>query len=170
MNSPGIGFDDDRWTQLSGGYRIPYDPRKALQSLERSENVEAAWQELSTELYHQGDVGEASYAAVPHLVRIHEQRGVPDWNTYAVVAMIEEARQVGKNPDLPDYLRRPYEDAWRRLARIGLRELEAAEEPLLVSCIIAVIAMGKRQPTLGRFAVLFDESERMAFFNRAGWP
>ncbi len=170
MSSTGIGFDDDRWTRLSGGYRIPYDPRRALRSLEQNENVEAAWQELATELYHQGDVGEASYAAVPHLVRIHEHRGVPDWNTYALVAMIEEARQVGTNPDIPDYLHQSYQDAWRDLVRIGLHELETAKEPLLSWCIIAVIAIGKGQLTLGRFAVLFDENERKTFLDNAGWP
>ena len=97
MRSLGINLDDDRWTELLGGYRIPYDPRKELRSIEQDENVEAAWSELCTNLYHQGDVGEASYAVVPHLVRIHEQRGVPDWNTYALLAMIEEARQDGNN-------------------------------------------------------------------------
>jgi hypothetical protein len=170
MSSLGIDLDDDRWTQLWGGYRIPYDPRRALRAIEQGNDTEVAWRELCTELYHQGDVGEASYAAVPHLVRIHEQRGVPDWNTYALVAMIEEARQFGKNPDLPHYLLQPYEDAWRCMVRIGLRELETAEEPVLVSCIIAVIAIGKGQLSLGRFAVMFDERERKTFFNDAGWP
>ncbi|MGX5827534.1 hypothetical protein [Mesorhizobium sp. 43Arga] len=165
----GIDLDDERWTLFSGGYRVPYDPRKALRSLELGEDVEAAWQELATELYHQGDVGQASYAAVPHLVRIHEQRGVSDWNTYALVAMIEEARQIGKNPVPTTDLREPYEQAWRRLVQIGLRELDAAEESLLVSCIIAVIAMGKRQFNLGRFAALFDEDERKRLFDEAIW-
>jgi hypothetical protein len=40
---------------------------------------------------------------------------------------------------------------------------------VLVSFIIAVIAIGKGQFTLGRFALLFDESERKAEFNAAGW-
>jgi hypothetical protein len=169
VNWVGLGFDDERWASLSGGYRTPYDPRPALRSLEQRKGVDEAWQELCTELYHQGDVGEASYAAVPHLVRIYEAQGVPDRNTYALVAWIEEARQVGKNPDLPAYLREPYEEALRRLVRIGIRELETAEEALLVSCIIAVIAMGKGQFTLGRFAFLFDESERRDMFSDAGW-
>lgn len=73
MSIAGLDFGDERWPGLRGGYRIPYDPRSALCSLEQGKDVEAAWQELSTELYHQGDVGEASYAAVPHLVRIYEQ-------------------------------------------------------------------------------------------------
>ncbi len=173
MTSPvsftGMDLDDERWTLFSGGYRVPYDPRKVLRSLELNEDVEAAWQELATELYHQGDVGEASYATVPHLVRIHEQRGVADWNTYALVAMIEEARQIGGNPVLPADLRESYEQAWRRLVQVGLNELDAAEEPLLVSCIIAVIAMGKSQFNLGRFAVLFDEDERKRLFDEAIW-
>jgi len=107
---------------------------------------------------------------VPHLVRIYEEQGVPNWNTYSLVATIEEARQAGgKNPTLPTYLCEPYGGAWHRLVRIGIRELETAEEPVLVSCIIAVIAMGKGQFTLGRFALLFDESQRKAEFNAAGW-
>ena len=83
-------FDDPQWDRLQGGYRIPYDPRNALRALEQGNGTEAAWQELWNELYHQGDVGEASYAAVPHLVRIHALRGVPDANTYALVALIEQ--------------------------------------------------------------------------------
>src|SRR5260370_28931540 len=144
----GLDFNDERWTGLVGGYRTPYDPRPAVSTVEQRTGVEEAWQDLCTELYHQGDVGEASYAAVPHLVRIYEEQGIPDWNTYALVATIEEARQVGKNPDLPSYLCDAYEEAWHRLVRIGIRELEPAGDPVLVSCIIAVIAMGKGQFTL----------------------
>jgi hypothetical protein len=169
MNRVGLDFNDERWAGLVGGYRTPYDPRPALRSLEERKGVEEAWHELCTELYHQGDVGEASYAAVPHLVRIYEEQGIPDWNTYALAATIEEARQVGKNPDLPTYLCEPYVEAWHRLVRIGIRELETAEDPGLVSCIIAVIAMGKGQFSLGRFAILFDERERREVLNDAGF-
>ena len=166
----GLDLSDDRWGRLSGGYRVPYDPRPALLSLERSENIDGAWQELSSELYHQGDIGDASYAVVPHLVRIYERRGVPDWNTYALIAMIEEGRRSPQNPALPDDLRAAYDRARHRLVQIGLKELAAAEEPLLVSSIIAVLAMGKGQFQLGRFAILFDESERKALLNEVGWP
>jgi hypothetical protein len=166
----GIDLSDDQWTRLSGGYRIPYDPRPALLSLERCENVDGAWQELSSELYHQGDVGDASYAVVPHLVRIHLLRGVPDWNTYALIAMIEGGRNAPQNPVLPGDLRAAYDHAWHRLAQIGLKELAAAQEPLLVSSIIAVLAMAKGQFRLGCFAILFDEGERKALLSKAGWP
>jgi hypothetical protein len=68
-----------------------------------------------------------------------------------MVAMI--GRKSPQNPALPDDLRAAYEHAWRRLAKIGLKELAAAEEPLLVSSIIAVLAMGKGQFQLGCFAI-----------------
>jgi hypothetical protein len=65
-----------------------------------------AWSELWQELFHQGDVGTASYAAVPHLLRVHVARDVPDWNTWVMVGAIELARDMRRNPALPDWLRR----------------------------------------------------------------
>src|SRR5262245_27344746 len=121
-----MDLDDPRWDGLLGGYRVPYDPRDALRSLEQGENVDAAWDELWQELHHQGDIGEASYAAVPHLVRIHAIRRRPDWNTYALVATIEEAGLRDRNPDVPPWLRDAYDHAWRHLVDLGLSELKDA--------------------------------------------
>jgi len=154
-----MNIDDPRWSRLVGGYRIPYDPRKALRALQQGGEIENAWKELWNELHHQGDVGEASYAAVPHLVRIHAARGVPDWNTYALAVIIEDARRQGRNPALPDYLREDYEGAWRELLELGLRELADAKETTLVTSIIGAIAMGKGLFVLGRLAVMFTEDE-----------
>src|SRR5579859_5844119 len=107
-----MNLDDSRWSRLLGGYRVPYDPRNALHTLERTDETNGAWEELWSGLYHQGDVGEASYAAVPHLVRIQISRGTADWNTYALVAVIEIARRAGHNPELPTNLRDDYQAAW----------------------------------------------------------
>ena len=53
-----LNVDDIRWTKLSGGYRVPYDPRAALRKLASGTEVSEAWKELWQELHHQGDVGE----------------------------------------------------------------------------------------------------------------
>jgi hypothetical protein len=82
-----LSFDDERWNHLTGGYKTPFDPRPCLQKIERREDAAAAWQELWEELHHQGDVGDASYAAVPELVRIHRSESAVDWNPYALVAI-----------------------------------------------------------------------------------
>jgi len=164
-----MDFDDARWIGLLGGYHVPYDPRCALQKLEAGKVVDDAWQELWNELYHQGDVGHASYAAVPHLVRIHAARQARDWNTYALVATIEEARREGRNPEIPSDMREAYETAWRDLVNIGLCELWDAIDATLVCSILGVIAIGKGQFTLGQFAVSFTEDERREFLAKIGW-
>lgn len=101
-----LSFDDERWKHLLGGYKIPCDPRPSLRELENQQDTATACEELWEELHHQGDVGEASYAAVPELVRIHGNGIAADWNLYAMVAIIELARTESENPDLPDDLQK----------------------------------------------------------------
>jgi hypothetical protein len=103
-----LNIDDQRWEKLLGGYRRPYDPRSALAKLRSGTNDAMVWEELWNELHHQGDVGEASYAAVPHLVSIYGKRPSADWNVYAIVAIIELARKHGSNPDVPTWLDSSY--------------------------------------------------------------
>lgn len=169
MNFVGLDLEDDRWGTFLGGYRVPYDPRRALRALEKDENVADAWNELWEELHHQGDLGEASFAAVPHRVRIHELRSVPDWNTYALVATIELARDAPRNPCIPSELQISYDIAWNRLFEIGLRELKSAEEPTLTTSIIAVLAIAKRLRSLAQLAAGFTEDERQEMLMNAGW-
>jgi hypothetical protein len=169
MSIAGLDFMDPRWVGLLGGYRIPYDPRKALRALEGGENTAAAWDELWNELHHQGDIGEASFAALPHLIRIHELRGVADSNTYAIAAIIELARDSSDNPQLPPDLQRFYEPAWRRLIEIGLQELNAADDETLITGILSVLAIGKGMRTLGRLTIEFTDDERRELLTKVGW-
>ena len=122
-------------------------------------DVATAWRELWEELYHQGDVGEASYAALPELVRVYAVRSVPDWNIYAYAASLEEARRNARNPAVPEWLRPEYEAALIELQALALREFSAAQEAELVRSIIAVLAFSKGCVTLGRIA-LWTEDER----------
>ena len=164
-----MDYDDPRWEGLQGGYRVFYDPCNALRSLENNKNVDEAWSELWNELHHQGDVGSASYAAVPELVRIHALRRIPDWNTYSIVAIGEEARRNRCNPEVPDWLRESYQAAWRQLIELGLNELRDAEEDILVSSIIGVVAFEKGLPALGRISAFLSEDERREMLSKSGW-
>ena len=163
-----MDFDDPRWNGLLGAYKTPYDPRSALKSLERGGTSDAAWTELWSELYQRGNVGEASYAAIPHLVRIHVGRRPPDWNTYALAATIERARVRAVNPEVPPWLRDAYDSAWRRLVELGLEELRDAEEERLVGSILAVVCLAKKQFNLALMALL-DEEELREVLDVAGW-
>jgi hypothetical protein len=100
-----LPLDDERWKMLLGGYRIPYDASVPLRKLEQTTDPQeenAIWQELWEELHHQGDVGSASYAAVPHILRIVRQKKRLDWNPLGLVTIIELWRHTRKNPPIPD--------------------------------------------------------------------
>ena len=159
-------LDDDRWSGLRGGYLVPYDPRNAIRRL--ADGDATAWEELWEELHHQGDVGEASYAALPEIVRVHRARGVADWNTYALAATIEVARHIGRNPPMPDWLRQDYDAAWQDLQTLALAEFPHATDDELVHSIIATLAHAKGRVTLARMAML-TEDERQEMLDEGGW-
>jgi len=161
-----LSLDDKRWTEMKGGYRVPFDPRPLFHRLESDTDIQPCWEEIWQELYHQGDVGEASYAAVPHLVRIYQNRGQIDWNTYAIVSAIELARNVGTNPEVPSWLRQGYEDAINGLAMTGLVEIPRANDKETIRSILSTIAIWKGVKIYARFIIDFSEDELNEFDNQ----
>lgn len=161
-----LRLDDIRWSSLAGGYRITCDPRPLLAKLESGKNTETAWNELWGELHHQGDVGEASYASVPHLVAIHRKNRVVDWNTYAIVAVIELARGKGRNPEVPKWLEEDYLAAIRELAELGATEISHTEDPETIRAILSVIAIAKGLRNHGRFLLEYSEDELLDLESR----
>jgi hypothetical protein len=161
-----LALDDNRWNGLKGGYRTRFDPRPLLGQLESERDTETVWQALWDELHHQGDVDEASYASIPHLVRIHRRRGVIDWNTYAMVAIIELARPERKNPELPKWLQEEYFRALGELAEIGASEILRTKEPETARAILSVISIAKGLRTHGRLLVKYSEDELLAIESR----
>lgn len=154
-----LNFDDERWNHLTGGYKTPFDPRPPLRKLESQQGIADAWQELWEELHHQGDVGEASYAAVPELVRIHRSGSVADWNLYAMVAVIELARTESQNPEVPDWLREDYFRSIQELAQMGTKDILSAQESGTKRAILSVIALARGLRTHARFLVVYSEDE-----------
>ncbi len=109
-----MSLDDPRWGELEGGYRgALYDASAALKRLEAVNDIESTkkvYQELWDNLHHQGDVGLASYYAVPHLVRIAQEKKLVDYNVLGLVSLIEIQRHK-ENPPLLKALYAMYRDA-----------------------------------------------------------
>jgi hypothetical protein len=154
-----LSLDDSRWQNLEGGYRVRFDPRPQLLKLEANNDTKAAWHELWEELHHQGDIGEASYAAVPHLVRIYRERGVIDWNAYAIVAVIELARDGGNNPGVPNWLEDDYFHAIRELAQVGAVEVLRATDQEDIRAILSILALTAGARTHARFLLDYSGEE-----------
>jgi hypothetical protein len=154
-----LSLDDERWQTLAGGYRVPFDPRPQLSKLAANHDTKAAWHALWEGLHHQGDVGEASYAAVPHLVQIYRQRGVVEWNTYAIVAVIELARDSGKNPEVPEWLKEDYLQAIRVLAEAGAAELLKAKNSEDIQAILSILAIAAGARMHAKFLINYSAEE-----------
>jgi len=154
-----ISLEDARWSNTTGGYKMPFDPRPLLRRLETEQDTARVWQDLWEELHHQGDVGDASFAAVPFLVKSYQKRGVIDWNTYAIVAIIELARTESENPDVPEWIAEEYFLAIRKLAEIGANEVMHAEAADVVCAMLSVIAIERGLRTHGKFLVNYSEAE-----------
>lgn len=151
--------EDARWSNMTGGYKMPFDPRPLLKRLQTDSDTTEVWHELWDELHHQGDIGEASFAAVPFLVRSYRNRGVLDWNTYAIVAIIELARKEGNNPDVPQWIENDYFQAIRELAEIGAAEVLQAETAEDVRAILSIIAIEKGLRIHGELLLKYADDE-----------
>ncbi len=164
---------------FEGGRRVRFDASVSLRRLSNGENV---WPELWDNLHHQGDVGEASYAAVPHLVQIAGGQPRRDWNLYGLVGTIEIARHhsieqtvaVGPatwhhrpNPPLPEWLETEYRAAWRELLRLALDDLPRAGDTSTVQAILGAVAVAKGDLKLGEMILHSDRSEIDEYVDRS---
>ena len=147
---------DPKWALLLGGYRVQFDPSKALSRLEQGQD---AWEDLWQGLHHQGDLGEASYAAVPHLVRIAAQAELRNWNFYGLVSLIEVERRGRRNPPLPGWIADDYHAAWQHLERLALRDLPVCDDAPTVQTILGALALCKGQAKIGALITILDDSE-----------
>jgi len=107
--------------ELLGGYGIPYDAKPALDRL--SSDSDSALAELWENLYHQGDVGTAYYAAIPTLVKYGELSLVP---------AIEVARQNERNTEVPEIMKGEYNAALTK----ALESIPADDNQLLSFYVI----------------------------------
>jgi len=151
---------DPKWEGLEGGYRIPYDPRPVLSKLASGIEVDHEWEELWNELHHQGDVGEASYAAVTALVDLYSSGRHPDWNLFGLSATIEIERHRKGNPPLPQWISEDYQRAWRKLAELALAKLRVDQvDSDTLQSALAVLAIARGNLKLGAMINHLDSSE-----------
>jgi hypothetical protein len=151
-----LGLHDARWKDLQGGYGVPYDASIALRSMQRGTDV---WEELWNELHHQGDIGDAAYAAVPKLVCIAVEAGHRDWNFYGLLAVIEVERHRKGNPPVPAWLQTSYDEAWLRVSEVAVIDLKSSSDSLTICSILGVLALAKGELKLGALLSGLDSSE-----------
>lgn len=161
-----ISFDDRRWDDLEGGYGIAYDPRPALRTLDLNPDDPEAWAELWENLHHQGNVGEASYAAVPYLAALQPRIGRDNWQVYSLVALIDARREEGGNPTVPDWLEEEYLSALAGLGALAGVDVREASDTLVKRAELGMFALTSG---LRRWGQLITEMSEDEVFEALGW-
>ena len=165
-----MNLTDQRWPELRGGYKTPCDPRPVLRRIEMDLDQRTAWDELWNELHHQGDIGEASYAAVIVLADIFHERRSPSWKLFSLAATIEVERHRRTNPPLPEWLAIDYARAWKQLVGLAVTALQSDSDAYTVQSALAILALARKAYKLGALINWLDDSELDALANDTlGW-
>jgi hypothetical protein len=152
-------MDDGRWVGLEGGYRVAFDPRPLLVHLRLAPEDAGLWGELIENLYHQGDVGVASYAAIPVMVSFAVELEQIPWQMLALVPFIEMARVDGKNPPVPEWLAEEHGAALSTLAEECMKRLPEVEVVEVARGMLCMIALWKGFPVFARAVGDYTEEE-----------
>jgi hypothetical protein len=162
INEPNLDLDSPIWQKLEGGYKgTKHDASTALKKLVHADTLQDVgiiYKELWNELHHQGDVGLASYYAVPHLVRIAKEKQLVDYNVLGLVSVIEIQRHK-TNPALPPALRPDYNNAIKNLGELATLAMNKDWELDLASAALTAIALAKGQVKLGNAIQNLDSED-----------
>ncbi|WNJ17837.1 hypothetical protein [Pontibacter sp. G13] len=138
-----LPLHDPKWKTLTGGYGTAYDASIALQELAQADDptrISQIMKELWEQLHYQGNVGLASYYALPHLIRIAREKSLPHWDIPALVAVIEIARHAD-NPQLPEAEVEVYESEIREILEvIKLHQIEVWDQTYFCVAMAAISA------------------------------
>jgi hypothetical protein len=155
-----IILDDNLWKGLKGGYKLVYDASVPLKQLEKAtdkEEIASVFDELWNELHHQGDVGLASYLALPQLVRISSEKNLFDWNVLALCATIEQQRHLGNNPELPQEYSHYYDNGLMNLKEFILDNFKVIKDEITLTSALSALAACNGQVKLSKAIINLSE-------------
>jgi hypothetical protein len=162
-----LPLNDERWKNLEGGYRAKYDASVPLSRIENEPSaIGPIWDELWENLYHQGDVGIASYAAIPHIARIIRQRDLLDYSPVALAVSVELARGRGNNPPLPEWLETSYHDALLNIAEFACSKFMEEWNPYFLKSALSLLAIIKGNRNLGELIVEIDYGDERQLLDK----
>jgi hypothetical protein len=131
---------------------------------------EDLWDELWNELHHQGDLHQASYAAVPWLIEFNRRSHKLDWNALALIAKIELERDQHNNPPVAEELSTSYHESLNSLPEILGTHPDRNWNELTVQSAVACIALARSQRWFARAYFELDRNTASRWFSEEfGW-
>ena len=145
-----LSLDSPRWGELHHAYGKSTDIPALLRQLEAKPDVKSGgisvpepWNSLWGALCHQSTVYPASYAAVPHIVRIAAlATDPPAVDYFCLPAMIERGRDVPGTAEFPADLAEAYFAAIQQLPallpRLALVEWDEPTARYIAACLVGL--------------------------------
>ncbi|WP_042725347.1 hypothetical protein [Chthoniobacter flavus] len=146
-----IPLDSPRWSELEHAYGAADDIPPLLRQLESfpvSCGDSEPWFTLWSSLCHQDDVYPASFAAVPHIIRILATAPTrASFSFFQLPTCIEIARARDGFP-IPDDLRQPYFDSLQQFPSLVAASATRPWDENLMCCGLSAIAAAKGFPSV----------------------
>jgi len=162
-----LNLDSPVWSSLRHAYGAASDIPSLLRQLQKlppSEEDEEPWFTLWSALAHQGDVFDASFAAVPHVVAALAQNPLGAHETYFQFPAWVEVCRSKNGIEVPEILAPSYFDALGRLpslvAAASLRTWDAG----FLACALSAIAAAKGQPEIAEAVLELTSAEAASDF------
>ncbi|MGS0897147.1 hypothetical protein ACVBGC_32120 [Burkholderia stagnalis] len=146
-----ISLDSPRWAQLTHAYGSAADIPALLAQLEgvpASANHSEPWFTLWSALAHQGDVYDASFAAVPYVVRaLASAPERADHSYFQFPAWVEICRAKTMTR-IPADLAPAYSSSLARLPSLVAAASGRACDAGFLACMLAAVAAANGQPAI----------------------
>lgn len=154
---PPLSLDSIRWAQLTHAYGSATDTPKLLRQLSGSPDDDV-WSDLCGSVVHQGDVSEAAYAALPHVVAAARMAPVEDRVMHLAFAASVLDGRVRKS--CPDDLKTDFDDAIEAVRSMAMETLETAVlQDADLPYVFEAIAASNNLPILARILEQFSNDE-----------
>jgi len=154
-----LPLDSPRWAELTHAYGSAENAPERLRELKPdsiSEGPNEPWFWIWSALAHQGDVYSASFAAVPHVVRVLSiDPANADHSFLQFPAWVEICRQKGSVP-ISDDLQADYFSALAQLPSLAVEALQTERDEGFIRCALSAIAAAKNQITLAEAILDFS--------------
>jgi hypothetical protein len=158
-----IALRDSRWRELRHAYGEAANVPALLEAIERapskSNSREGPWFDLWSALCHQGDVYSASFAAVPHIVRILAL--APDkacFDFFLFPASVEVARYRSR-VTVPADLASPYRDSLGQIPALAVAASQRDWSGAFGRSILAAVAASKGQYSAAELLLEIEEAD-----------
>ncbi len=141
-----LSLESPKWSELNHAYGSASDIPSLLRQLETlppSDGEKEPWYSIWSSLAHQGDVYSASFAAVPHIVRILAQDPAKaDYSYFQFPAWVEVCRQKNLTP-IPSELEEFYFAALAQLPSLVAAAAKRDWDSNFLCCALSAVAAAK---------------------------